>query len=298
MSGFAANRLAMPLLALLAAITIMPVPALAHRMHLNEMITGSSVQRTWMRAMGADIMRAALKIDERDSLERLREVRGRMAESIDELRRGGEELKGRGVAEADQIIATVNLVAQQWAALDDALLPMLDAGAIDVAHSDELLALNGEVAGTIEELHMIFHHAANHYGVVTVIGMAVMTTERERALSQRITSTFLDIARSSDAAERAALGEAMVQFEALLGSLTHGNPELGLMPAPTHDLRRQWRVVDAVWQQMKPLLAAAAAGERQGRAEIDRVSELGASLMTELGRAGDMLSALVPGSRT
>lgn len=291
------NRLALPLMALLAAMLIMPGQASAHRMHLSDLITESSIQRTLVRTMGADIMRAALKIDERASLERLREYRGRMIDSIEELHLGGEELKGRETKEADEIIATVAVVTRQWAAFDDALWPLLEAGAIGVARSDELLALNGEVADTIDQLHMIFHNAANHYGVVTVIGMAVMVTERERALSQRMTAGFLDVARSSDPKERVSLGMAIAQFDELLASLTFGNPELGLIPAPTEDLRRQWQVVDAVWQQLKPLLQAASAGEPQGRAEVDRASALGASLLEELGRAGDMLSALVPGGR-
>ncbi len=297
MLGIAMNRLALPLTALLAAMTIMSGPASAHRMHLNELITESSVQRTWVRAMGADIMRAALKIDERGSLQRLRETRGRMVESIGELRIGGEELRGRQVEAAEQILATVAVVERQWAAFDRALLPLLEAGAIGVTRSDELIALNGEVADTIDQLHMIFHNAANHYGVVTVIGMAEMVTERERALSQRMTSGFLIVARSSDPAERASLGSAIGQFEELLAALTFGNPELGLIPAPTEDLRQQWQVVDTLWQQLKPHLEAASAGQRLGRADVDRVSALGASLLTELGRAGDMLSALVPGGR-
>ena len=225
-------------------------------------------------------------------------MRGRIIDSIEVLRVGGDELRSRRDEESERIFATIGVVARQWAAFDDALRPALEAGAIDLARSDELLALNREVADTIDQLHMIFHHAANHYGVVTVIGMAVMVPERERALSQRITASYLDVARRPDAGEMAALGEAMAEFETLLAALAYGDSELGLIPAPTDELRQQWRAVEAVWQQMKPFLSAASAGQRLGRAEIDRVSALGAKLMTELGLAGDMFSALVPGSRS
>ena len=298
MSGIATKRLALALMALLAVIWMTTTSASAHRMHINELITASSIQRTWVQTMGVDIIRAALKIDERGSLERLRGMRGRIAESIEELRFGGEELRGRGVEEADRILATVEAVTRQWAAFDDALRPGLEAGVIDVAQLDQLITLNREVAGTTDQLHMIFHHAANHYGVVTVIGMAVMVAERERALSQQVTAGFLNVARSSDAGDEAALAEAMAEFETLLAALAHGNPDLGLIPAPTEDLRRQWRAVGEVWREMKPLLSAALAGQSQGREEVDRVSALGSSLMTEIGLAGDMLSALVPGGRS
>lgn len=297
MPRIAMSRLALPIMALLAAALTTPGSASAHRMHINEMITESSIQRTWVRAMSADILRATLKIDEPGSLERLREMRARMVDSLHLLRLGGEELRNRGTEESERIFATVQVVTRQWTAFDDALRPALEEGVIDLARSTELLALNREVAGTIDRLHMIFHNAADHYGVVTVIGMAVMVTERERALSQRITASYLDVARRSDAGGRVALGEAMTEFETLLTALADGDPELGLIPAPTEDLRQQWQAVDAVWRQMKPYLSAASAGERQGRADVDRASALGARLMTELGRAGDMLSALVPGRR-
>ena len=285
-------------LAVFVVIWMTTTSASAHRMHINEMITASSIQRTWVQTMGVDILRAALKIDEQGSLERLRGMRDRIAESIEELRIGGDELRGREVEEAERILATVELATRQWAAFDDALGPALEAGVIDFAQLDELIALNREVAGTVDQLHMIFHHAANHYGVVTVIGMAVMVAERERGLSQRITAGFLNVVRRSDASDEAALAEAITEFEALLDSLFYGNPDLGLIPAPTEDLQRQWRTVGALWRDMKPFLSAAVAGESQGRAEVERVSALGASLMTEIGRAGDMLSALVPGGRS
>ena len=90
------TRFAIPVVVWMIAMTVMPGPASAHRMHLNELITESSVHRSWVRTMGVDIMRAALKIDERASLERLRETRLRIVDSLATTREGGAELKGRG----------------------------------------------------------------------------------------------------------------------------------------------------------------------------------------------------------
>ncbi len=286
------------LLLMVAAVLAHAAPASAHRMHIHELIIESGAQRTWVHSMAADIMRLALKIDERGSLDRLQETRQRMADSIQVMRVGGEELRDRGTDAAAEILATVGEEARLWAAFDAALVPVLETGAVSAAQSEELLALNAAVADTVERLHVIYYDAANHYGVVTVLARAVMIAERERAIGQRMTSTFLAVAQRAGAEDRIALDNDIGRFEEHLSALAYGDPELGLIPAPTEELRRQWMVVDAVWRQMKPMLEAAVAGERQRRADVDRLSGLGARLTAELGRAGDMLSSLMPGGRS
>lgn len=286
-------------LGLLVLLTVAAAgPASAHRMHLNEMITESSIQRTLVRMLGADIMRVGLKIDDSGSMARLVETRARLIRSFEVLSEGVAEVRQSGQRDADTFVLALSDATYRWAGLDDSLEPVLRAGALTARQARELFDLTRQLGHSVDALHMHFHHAADHYGVVTVIGMAIMTTERERALSQRITGDFLALAVDGDDEDRAVLSAAAAEFDRYLRALQNGDPALGLIPAPTVELRGRLSQAELHWRAMTSYLDAAAAGRRIRRAEIEAMSDLSARLLDELGQAGEILAGLLPPRRS
>ena len=293
--AFRATRFLVVLVSM--ALVSVAGPASAHRMHLKDLIAESSIQRTVVWTLSAEIMQLTLKIDEQGGMVRLRAAHEQFGHSLGILRRGVMELQENNAPNADAMEMTLFEVTRQWAELDEGLRPVWENGVIASGQSRELYDLSRQLGRGIEEMHMHFHHAANHYGVVTVIGMAVMITERERSLGQRITSEFMAVVLESDAEDRIALGESVAQFENLLRALQYGDPELGLIPPPTADLRRKMTEIETIWRQMEPHLSSAIAGDLLTRGPVDGFAALSARLFAELGNANQILAGLVPGGR-
>ncbi len=285
-------------LLLLVAVLAGTGTASANRLFMSEMIAASNVQRTLVQTMGAELMRAGLKIDEQDSMDRLREAHVRFDQSLAAMRQGNDDLEDSDNAAAPAIIGAVQEAATQWRSFDGALQPVLAAGVVTETQARELFDLNRQLGDAVERVHGQYQQAANHYGVVTVMGRAILVTEHERALSQRITSAFLSVAMGADPAQQTVLVDTAAQFERFMRGLAYGDPEFGLVQAPTQDLRAQWSLIESLWVQMTPHIAAAATGEPLGRDQIDNFAELSARLYTEIGRAGEMLAALVPPGRS
>lgn len=201
-----ANRL-LPVLVSLALLAVAE-PASANRLQLKDMIAQTGVQRTMVWTLSADIMRLALKIDEQGAVGRLRYSHGQFGPSLEFLRQGVSELQDRDVANADAMFVAITDVTRKWGAVDEALQPVWNAGTITVAQARELLDLNRRLGQSIEQILTHFEQASNHYGVVTVIGRAIMTTERGRALGQRITAEAMAVALDFDAGDGIPAGRS------------------------------------------------------------------------------------------
>lgn len=285
------------LLPVLVSLALMAVagPASANRLQLKDMIAQTAVQRTMVWTLGADIMRLALKIDEQGAAGRLRHSHGQFGPSLEFLRQGVSELRDRDVTNAEAMFVAITDVTRNWAAMDEALQPVWTAGTVTVAQARELLDLDRRLGQSIEQILAHLEQASNHYGAVTVIGRAITTTERGRALGQRIAAEAMAVTLDFDVGDSDPLGETVAQFEGLLRALQNGDPERGLIPPPTVDLRRKLFEVEVVWQQMTPHLATAVAGDPLTRASADNFALSSAHLFAELGMVAELLADLVPG---
>lgn len=284
-------------LCLLLAVTAVPGSASANRLFMNEMITASNIQRTLVWTMGAELMRAGLDIDEPASMDRVRQAHVRFSQSLAAMQQGNADLEDSDTEEARAIIVAVSQASANWRAFDSALKPALEAGTVTAEQARQLFDLNRQLGDSVERVHVQYQQAAHHYGIVTVIGRAIIVAEHERALSQKITSEFLSVAMGANPSQQVAMVETVALFEQLLRALAYGNPELGLVPSPTPELRQQWSLVESLWGQMAPLVAVATAGGPLSREQVDSFAALSERLQAEVGKAGEMLSALVPPSR-
>lgn len=288
-------------MAVLASVILLAMagPAAAHRMHLKDLIGETAIQRTVMWSIGVDIMRLSLNLDEQASLTRLREAHGAFGQALPAIREGVEELQDRGMIDGDALAVQLTMVTRRWTDMDRALQPVWDAGTVTIAQAGELIALSRQLGRSIDRIHATLRQATDHNGVITVIGMAIMTTENQRALGQRITGEFLSAALGIDATgdpnDTDSLGQLVTQFDLLLRALQHGDPERGLIPPPTTQLREKLAEVERIWREMIPVLMAAVPGEQVSADRADAIAALGASLLGELDAVRRMLAALVPG---
>ncbi len=288
---------AIGLLTVFVSLALLAVagPASANNLQLKDMIAQTGVQRTMAWTVGAEVMRLALRIDEQRAVDRLRHSHEQFELSLEFQRQGLSELQKNDAANADAIFVAITDVSRKWAAVDEALQPVWDAGTVSVAQARELFDLNRQLGQSIEKTLTHFDEASNHSGVVTVIGRAILTTERERALSQRITADFMAAALNFDMEERLQLSESVARFDSLMRALQNGDSELGLIPPPTADLRQKLSQVEVIWQQMAPHVAVAVAGDPLTRESVDTFAVLSARLFAELGIVNELLAGLVPG---
>ena len=184
-------------------------------------------------------------------------------------------------------------IARLLAAVDEAW-PALESkisDAISWGHMTHYEVLQFDTAArdldrVLANLQLTYRQAAADFGVHSVVLNAIAVAEEQRILSEEISKTFFMLAYGVNAPQnRERLAAAIEQFDRDLRGLVEGNPEIGLIPAPTAGIRADLDAAQNVWTSLRGSLAIETVGTAADAAAIAQVSELSDRLYEHLDAA-------------
>lgn len=184
-------------------------------------------------------------------------------------------------------------IARLLAAVDEAW-PALESkisDAISWGHMTHYEVLQFDTAARdldriLANLQLTYRQAAADFGVHSVVLNAIAVAEEQRILSEEISRTFFMLAYGVNAPQnRERLAAAIEQFDRDLRGLVEGNPEIGLIPAPTAGIRADLDAARNVWTSLRGSLAIESVGTAADAAAIAQVSELSDRLYEHLDAA-------------
>lgn len=145
----------------------------------------------------------------------------------------------------------------------------------------------------LANLQDAYRRAAIDLGVHSVILNAIAVAEEQRVLSQEIAKVFILMLNGIDHAEnRERLQAAIGDFDRDMRGLVEGNPERGLVAAPTPPIRAEFQAAQNTWAVLQDALRLESSGVALDAVAIGRVSDLSDTLYQQLDAAISGLRAL------
>ena len=185
--------------------------------------------------------------------------------------------------EIGRLLAAVD---EAWPALESKI-----SDAISWGHMTHYEVLQFDTAArdldrVLANLQLTYRQAAADFGVHSVVLNAIAVAEEQRILSEEISKTFFMLAYGVNAPQnRERLAAAIEQFDRDLLGLVEGNPEIGLIPAPTAGIRADLDAARNVWTSLRGSLAIETVGTAADATAIAQVSELSDRLYEHLDAA-------------
>ena len=184
-------------------------------------------------------------------------------------------------------------VDEAWPALESKI-----SDAIAWGHMTHYEVLQFDTAArdldrVLANLQLTYRQAAADFGVHSVIINAIAVAEEQRILSQEISKTFFMLTYGVNAPQnRERLAAAIEQFDRDMRGLVEGNPEVGLIPAPTAGIRADLDAARNVWTSLRGSITVEAVGSSGDVGAVAQVSELSDRLFEHLDAAVVGLKAL------
>jgi hypothetical protein len=138
----------------------------------------------------------------------------------------------------------------------------------------------------MEETVSAYGRVARKGALVSVLTVALNLSGRQRMLTQKMSKEVFLIAYGFDErANRRNLADSIALFDQTLQGLIYGNNDLGLLPAPTAEIKRQLRKVQGLWDAFRPLLELVAKGGIPGTDTVAQVARQNLPLLEEMNKA-------------
>ena len=184
-------------------------------------------------------------------------------------------------------IARLLIAADQaWPALDSRIGDAISWGHMTHYEVLQFDSAARELDHVLANLQLTYRQAAADFGVHSVILNAIAVAEEQRVLSQEISKTFFMLSYGVNVPQnRERLASAIDQFERDMRGLVEGNPEIGLIPAPTTSIRVELIAAQTIWGRLRESLSVGSVGTGVDAAAIAEVSELSDQLYQHLDAA-------------
>ncbi|NNG05924.1 MAG: hypothetical protein HKM95_17730 [Inquilinus sp.] len=281
---------------LVAGIAAAMAPSsFAHRMHPAEVVGTASHQRILVRVMLKDLMLLSLQVEPQRTLSSLRNGRSAFDKLIEEVGEANAEMLEQSETVPGDLVERYDETVAMWRQFDESILDALATRRVSAGQVAHLLELGGQLGESIDRLYFGYREAANHYGVTSVLGRAIEVGERTQAASQRVFAEYFALANSgAEAGDPRDLLDLAAEVDRRIAGLIEGDPESGLLPAPTREIRSHLVATQLLWEEARPVLDAAVAGETASNPDIETMVRIGGRLLDDLAEAGIMLAGLMP----
>jgi hypothetical protein len=126
-----------------------------------------------------------------------------------------------------------------------------------------------------------------------MLTVAVNLSGRQRMLSQKMFKEYLLIAYGyEDGNNRRNLDNTIDLFDHTLEGLIKGDNDQGILRAPTPEIRAQLRVVERLWDEIRPQLEPFTKAGRPDRGAIAKVAPQNLLLLEEMNKAVSLYERL------
>lgn len=238
----------------------------------NRPFTLAERQLLLIERMTNSALLAALGIDASPGLNSIHWSRDRFDRMQTDLREGNSYI-GLDPTTEPEILERLDQADTRWRRYDSIFGEIVASGKASDAQVDALAANH---ATTIEALRqMVDSYGYFVYGgrYHSILSSTINGTGRLRAGTQLVLRSLMMAAYHEYATEqRQELAQAMKDFDQTINGLIEGDPERRLLPAATREIRGELLKVDRMWNEVRPILEQAAAGEAVTRDQIATVA--------------------------
>lgn len=275
--------LALPLPAVFAPVLAADVPATEDG---KRKINLSGRQRMLSQRMAKAACFASLGVQTGQHLRQTREAHELFDTTLRALLRGDAEM-GMNATTAPRILEAMASVEALWLSYGSAVLSASQNEEAAQAALPQISELNVPV---LRQMNTAVSEFERYYGgkgeIHPVLALAINVAGRQRMLSQKAAKEFCLIlsGRSVDA-NRKALSDTVALFETSLAALMVGDDDMGLPPAPTDDIQNQLETVKALWEPLKAIFDATAAGTVPSPGDVATVARDNNPLLKEMNQA-------------
>lgn len=264
----------------------------ARKVDYEHIINLASIQSVNAQKMSKETVLIAMGINKDENLKALRASRDLFRRTIRGLRLGDVSL-GLPRPKNPKVLKNLDRVDAVWSRYDSALSEWIKAGKATRATVSIIADLDTPLLGAIGETVKAYRQEVAKKGLHSSLSVAIETSSNQRLLTQKMTKEFLLIAYRIDAAKyRKNLAQSYKEFDATLQALMQGNFEIGLLPAPTGEIRAQLRKVQRLWDEFLPIIKAAADGGAISKTMIASVDRMNLALLKEINATVEMYESL------
>ncbi|MEM9764267.1 MAG: type IV pili methyl-accepting chemotaxis transducer N-terminal domain-containing protein, partial [Pseudomonadota bacterium] len=210
---------------------------------------------------------------------------------FDKTRRGlreGNKALGLQAEEKQTVITALNRLdraTETWNARVSAV------GASSSLSDEMFFSITGSTASIVDAARLVAEKAERTYAVgdrsfPLDISIRINLASRQRTLSQSMAKDLCLIESGFNAEDhRAELAEGIKLFEASLDALRNGFPAFSLAAESDPEQRAQLDFVAALWDEVKPIYARVAAGEKPTAAELRLIAWQNNQILSQMNAA-------------
>ncbi|NSX54473.1 type IV pili methyl-accepting chemotaxis transducer N-terminal domain-containing protein [Parasulfitobacter algicola] len=204
------------------------------------------------------------------------------------MRQGNPDLK-LFVERKQIVIQAWNEVDEKWRVLNkiyegtlDGNIAAQDAASVVANMTPELLNLNNNLVVMMNSAY------SDHIGGGFADAVLIDMYGRQRMLSQKVAKQVC-FAHSGHEEIRAELEETIYIFEASLDAFINGNPNAGIKPAPSPEIKAQLELTKTHWDAVSSVAKSVAAGALPETADVIKFNMTMDSFLFEMNKTVQML---------
>ena len=219
--------------------------------------------------------------------ETLIEERDNFDMALAALRDGNDELGIIGAETDRRIVHNLDIIAEQWVPFRAAIDGILSGD--DVDKNLEFIAANNMVLrdAVIKTIDEISREYSNPAEMSAASAMLVNISGRQRMLLHKLVKEYCGVIYGVDAlGTQEDMDATILLFNAVLQALLNGQPDAGILPPPTDEIRQKLQIFIDDWSKVEAIL-------KRGIQATEVNSEVQIELFKDLTREVKQLSELV-----
>ncbi len=260
---------------------------LAETKTLNHVINLAGMQRMLTQKISKESLLVALKIDREGNLRNLEESRALFDRTLKGLR-NGDAVLGLQPTTEPEVLDRLGKVEELWTLLDTVVRNSVAGRNVTAGGIDTIVELNLPLLQAADDTVTAFQRGARggNVNLVSMLTVALNVSGRQRMLSQKMFKEYLLIAYGyEERNNRRNLRGTIKNFDRTLQSLIQGDNDEGILRAPTPEIRARLRVVERLWDEIRPQLEPFAKAGRPDPGAIEKAAQANLLLLEELDHA-------------
>lgn len=262
-------------------------PGLAQTKTLNHVVNLVGKQCMLTQKIGKESLLVALGIDREENLRGLEESRALFDRTLKGLRNGDTGL-GLPAATEPEVLNHLGKVEELWPLLDSVVRNSIADQNVTAEDVDTIVELNMPLLQAADDTVEAYEREARdgNVSLISTLTVALNVSGRQRMLSQKMFKEYLLIAYGYEQrSNRRNLRGTIELFDRTLQELIEGDNDQGLLRAPTSEIEIRWRVVEQLWDEIRPQLEPFAKAGRPEPGAIANAAQANRLLLEELDKA-------------
>lgn len=250
------------LLVVFIAAMLSPVHAFAQAKpsEYGKVLNLSGKQRMLSQKMSKEAMLVALEIDKAANLESLSKTVRLFDSTLTGLRRGDKNL-GLPKTSAKRILRQLDRVDGVWADFKPVMDAVIGTGVAESEHVALIAKKSGPLLKQMNKAVGLYEKDARKGGMKgnSDLAVTINLAGKQRMLTQKMSKEYFLIAYGHDVENNMlSLLETYSLFDRTLKGLLEGDEVLGLPATKDSEIRAQLKVVEKMWNELKPIFDQAA----------------------------------------